>query len=660
MVSPGSANSSSALSSMTGGSRPRTRSRLPDNTSSEDSSRPMRRTGKATSTSTLPSVEDADETVAMGIPERQGTATLHSDAYTLAPSSNTRSEVFPPHICVPEQADLPSAPRLGLRDPQNPIVPSPGSSLAVPRTLRPSSSIPQVAVLPTPTTIFSPVHIHPVSPAPLPVTPSRPSSGDNPTFRPSNQAVPTQDVPPISIPAIDSLLQGANPMPPNHDITRPPPQDTITLSRAALTELLCNFSSQFTHAPPPSLNVHIPDRPVTSGATSGQPVVPDIPATFPLSHHEPEPAGFTPGTMPTLSDNTSFTSPNVSCGFTPITTVSSVGTRPLLGLPTRSGPELDPNVMPIPLRIQRVFNLGWNVYVPLDLLTNAACHRALTSSNRHSDSAFSLSASGELQVSSARFDLSKERHLTAYEFMQASKTLVWVIRHCLKAGSEGLIGGPTAQAIADSFKQHYDRIQHRHDFGEHFSVYLAYDIYIRHAYLQSGGTCSVHDWHKLVFEKKLQDYMTDSIRRTLNQPSDLLFGDGSSVSTNSARDSHSFRSFPDSSRSSSEASSSRQAGNFSRRGGRGFRRTPFDSHSRDGTGKQIKCMVCGGDDHRFGGCTKQGKILRRVHGRWTDSDGVSYCYAYNGPQSCFASNCAHRHACSLCGDGQHNAQNCAA
>lgn len=347
-----------------------------------------------------------------------------------------------------------------------------------------------------------------------------------------------------------------------------------------------------------------------------------------------------------------------SQGFMPIMTFSSVGTRPLLGRPARSGVELDPNVMPIPLRIQRVFNLGWHVYVPLDLLTNAACHRALTSSNRNSDSAFSLSATGELQVSSARFDLSKERFLSAYEFLQASKTLVWVIRHCLKAGSEGVIGGPTAHAIADSFQQHYDRIHHRHDFGDHFPVYLAYDIYIRHAYLQSGGTCCVHDWHKLVFEKKMQDYTTDSIRRTLNQPSDLLFGEG--TSSNSSRDAHSFHPSSDSSRSSSEASSSRHTGNFARRGIRTFRRTPFDAPSRDTAGKQVKCMVCGGDDHRFGGCMRQGKILRRVNGRWCDSEGVSYCYAYNGPQSCLAANCAHRHACSLCGDGQHNAQNCAA
>lgn len=111
--------------------------------------------------------------------------------------------------------------------------------------------------------------------------------------------------------------------------------------------------------------------------------------------------------------------------------------------------------------------------------------------------------------------------------MQASRTLVWVICHCLKAGVEGQIGGPTAQAIANSFEQHYNRIQHCHDFGEYFPVYLAYDIYIRHAYLQSGGICSVHDWHKLGFEKKLQDFMIDNIRHTLNQPSDLLFGDGS-------------------------------------------------------------------------------------------------------------------------------------
>ncbi|KAG6888600.1 hypothetical protein C0992_008097, partial [Termitomyces sp. T32_za158] len=142
------------------------------------------------------------------------------------------------------------------------------------------------------------------------------------------------------------------------------------------------------------------------------------------------------------------------------------GSRPLLGAPPVLSAELDPNIMPILLCIQWVFNMGWVTYIPLDYLTNAACHRVLSASGRQGNSALSLSASGELQVLVAKFDLSRKCHLTAYKFMQAFKTLVWVIWHCLKAG------GPMAQAIVQLFKQHYDCIQHRHDFGEQFLVYF--------------------------------------------------------------------------------------------------------------------------------------------------------------------------------------------
>ncbi|KAG6851801.1 hypothetical protein C0995_008126, partial [Termitomyces sp. Mi166 len=79
--------------------------------------------------------------------------------------------------------------------------------------------------------------------------------------------------------------------------------------------------------------------------------------------------------------------------------------------------------------------------------------------------------------------------------MQASTTLVHVIRTCLKAGDEGQIGGPTAHAIADAFAKHYNHIKQCPDFGQHFQAYFAYDIYICHAYLQKNGNLRVEDWH---------------------------------------------------------------------------------------------------------------------------------------------------------------------
>ncbi|KAG6875456.1 hypothetical protein C0992_003773 [Termitomyces sp. T32_za158] len=453
----------------------------------------------------------------------------------------------------------PALPVGSVADPPAPLSQPPGagptstSTVPAPPSLAhpcaPSASCAQPSCRPAPPSLVSaPLSFPPAPPAltnaPLSLTHVPPSLTHLPPSLTNASAPPSlAPAPPLLTLAPPSL-----PVPPSLGATPTPlsgvassssssgPDEALTLSRSALYSLLQNFGAEvarnFTSAP-----VAL-SAPVVNHAAP-------VTASLRMAPDDPTLSGIPGGLCPSLSSGGSF--------------LLAPGSRPLLGAPPVASAELDPNVMPIPLRIQRVFNAGWVTYVPLDQLTNAACHRALSASGRHGDSALSLSALGELQVSAAKFDLSKERHLSAYEFMQASKTLVWVICHCLKAGPEGQIGGPTVVAIANSFEQHYDRIQHRHDFGNHFPVYLAYDIYIHHAYLQSGGTISVHDWHRLVFEKKMQDHMTDTICRTLNQSSDLLFGNGSSSSSTSSKDSS--QSF----RSSSEAASSRSGSGTSQR-----------------------------------------------------------------------------------------------
>ncbi|KAG6895100.1 hypothetical protein C0992_003147 [Termitomyces sp. T32_za158] len=426
-------------------------------------------------------------------------------------------------------------------------VPIMGSAPAPSQRRLAPSSVAASIVPPAPTTPFSPRRLQPSAHMP-PRTPARE------VLTPGARDPAASQRDPVVFSTADGFLQSVTGS----------RSEMVTLSRADLVDLLKSFGSSVAQALPgpssrtqplsgpsavgPAFPAPSSPTPALLQAGNGAPHAPLSavhPALHPTSVLQTGPA-FTsaatstsqaaPDGAPDMSAPLlNFNPPAAPATLTPdgvfpllqaVPSLSSTsGPRPLLGAPPASATELDPNVMPIPLRIQRVFNTGWSTYVPLDLLTKAACHRALTASNRHGDSALSISSSGELQVSSAKFDLSKERHISAYEFMQASKTLVWVLRHCLKAGPESQIGGPTAQAIASSFETHYDRIQHRHDFGDHFPVYLAYDIYIRHAYLQSGGAIRVQDWHRLVFEKKLQDFMTDSIRRTLNQPSDLLFGD---------------------------------------------------------------------------------------------------------------------------------------
>lgn len=86
--------------------------------------------------------------------------------------------------------------------------------------------------------------------------------------------------------------------------------------------------------------------------------------------------------------------------------------------------EINPNIMPILLCVQCIFNAGWCIYVSFDALMIAACHWAFMALNCQGDSSLSLTSAGEIEVSSSRFDQSKKHLLSVFEFMQASSTLV--------------------------------------------------------------------------------------------------------------------------------------------------------------------------------------------------------------------------------------------
>lgn len=139
--------------------------------------------------------------------------------------------------------------------------------------------------------------------------------------------------------------------------------------------------------------------------------------------------------------------------------------------------------------------------------------------------------------------------------------------------------------------------------------------------------------------------------------SDLLFSDtspGSSASGSSSNQS--------SSTSSQQFFWEMEASTSNRQNstaGRGSKHCPYSLGGRS-SNKSTRCMVCGEKDHRFSFCTRTGCILWKTNGRFVDSEGVTYCFAYNGLNSCSNTDCPHHHSCSLCGDGQHSAQSCTA
>lgn len=150
--------------------------------------------------------------------------------------------------------------------------------------------------------------------------------------------------------------------------------------------------------------------------------------------------------------------------------------------------------------------------------------------------------------------------------------------------------------------------------------------------------------------------MQDRIHRSMGLQSDLLFSDTAPSAT--LQSSSSTGASTSSNLSFRESETSTNNGQKSSSSSRGKHRTGYNTSSR-GTNKLACCMVCGDSGHRFTSCSKTGRILRKVDGRFTDSEGATYCFAFNGPNSCTVGDCPHRHACSLCAGGQHSAQNCA-
>ncbi|KAG6888390.1 hypothetical protein C0992_008608 [Termitomyces sp. T32_za158] len=267
------------------------------------------------------------------------------------------------------------------------------------------SSVTALIVPPAPTTLFSPHWLQP-----SPHLPPRTLTCKVPTLCTKDPAASQRD--PVVFFTADGFLQSIMG---SHS-------EMVTLSRADLVDPLKSFGSSVAQAlPGPSLHAQPLPGPSAVGPAFPAPSSP-TPALLQAENrasHGPLPAVH-PALHPTtvlqtgpafMSASTStshaapdgapdmsapllnFTSPAAQATLTPngvfplLQVVPSLpsmsGSHPLLGAPPASAMELDPNVMSIPLRIQRVLNAGWSTYVPLDLLTNAACHRALTALNRH-------------------------------------------------------------------------------------------------------------------------------------------------------------------------------------------------------------------------------------------------------------------------------------
>ncbi|RDB24632.1 hypothetical protein Hypma_008188 [Hypsizygus marmoreus] len=172
---------------------------------------------------------------------------------------------------------------------------------------------------------------------------------------------------------------------------------------------------------------------------------------------------------------------------------------------------LDPSHVIILERIAHILQAGWPGYIPLTVLSNAACRLAGFAPVRPNP-ALHVSAHGSLQLCSPHLDCSKEMDITCVEWLQAGRNLVRAIRKNLVlpeflSDSEDSMSSdspPLADDVSCAFDAHFMGISTRADFESNFSVYVEYDIFIRRQWLvrlQNGSPLlDIQHFHDKVYD----------------------------------------------------------------------------------------------------------------------------------------------------------------
>jgi hypothetical protein len=81
---------------------------------------------------------------------------------------------------------------------------------------------------------------------------------------------------------------------------------------------------------------------------------------------------------------------------------------------------LNPNDLVLPAGVIRILKAGWNEHIPLTLLTNRACHKAMLAATHTLESGFTLGTDGCLVIKSSLLDFSKEDSIDLIEWLEAS------------------------------------------------------------------------------------------------------------------------------------------------------------------------------------------------------------------------------------------------
>ncbi|KAF5371871.1 hypothetical protein D9615_009520 [Tricholomella constricta] len=284
---------------------------------------------------------------------------------------------------------------------------------------------------------------------------------------------------------------------------------------------------------------------------------------------------------------------------------------------------LDPNEIVIPDTVIAILRNGWWDYIPLDSLTNDACHSAAFGSLKPEDSTLGINDRGHITQRSMLIDSRKEKYMDCSTWKQSADNFLSALRdHLIMYDSHGNPDRSLTTYTIQSYKTHFRYLKARGDVDTNFSSYLLYCIFVRRQWLAHRRTgkpnVPLHIFQVEVF--------ADIERKRVNRRVDSLSAAAAGSSSKSFRTSDGDNS--SSSRSSADRSSAKKGEATSGKS----KAVPYSS---DRVKTVFLCMYCGSPDHRFKACEGPGKFLAKgPDGKWRDSAGHLYCWGFNGPAGC--------------------------
>ncbi|KAF5387867.1 hypothetical protein D9615_000290 [Tricholomella constricta] len=203
---------------------------------------------------------------------------------------------------------------------------------------------------------------------------------------------------------------------------------------------------------------------------------------------------------------------------------------------------LDPNEIVIPETVISILRKGWWDYIPLDALTNEACHSAAFGSLKQEDTTLGINERGHIMQRSILIDARKEKHMDCSTWKQASDNFLFALRdHLIIFDSHGRPDPSATSYVISSFEVHFKYLKARGDIDTNFPSYLLYCIFVRCQWLAHRHTgkppVPIHVFQTEVFsdiERKRMNRRVDSLTAVAASSSSRSFHSSSNTSDRSA------------------------------------------------------------------------------------------------------------------------------